>query len=125
MGNTLVSHEGRAKLREWAVLAAKGRLVLSGSIVLPSLKAAVSTVEVNQPENIPSQNYFMYHPVFASLIFEFPAVLLQEAGITEENFTKLVQHAQIPTTDTKDVPMITNLSKLGVNVVNVRRSYSS
>merc|ERR1719499_2605860 len=44
----------------------------------------------------------------------------KEAGITEENFTKLVQHAQIPTTDTKDVPMITNLSKLGVNVVNAQ-----
>ena len=36
-----VSSEGRAKLREWAVLACKGRLLLSGSVVLPSLKAAV------------------------------------------------------------------------------------
>ena len=34
-----------------------------------------------------------------------------------------MQHAQIPTTDTKDVPMITNLSKLGVNVVNVSSTF--
>ena len=38
---TAVSSEGRAKSGVWAVLAGKGRLLLSGSIVLPSLKAAV------------------------------------------------------------------------------------
>ena len=36
-----VSSEAWAKLREWAILASKGRLLLSGSIVLASLKAAV------------------------------------------------------------------------------------
>ena len=41
--STAVSSEARAKLREWAVLASKGRLLLSGSVVLASLKAAVMT----------------------------------------------------------------------------------
>ena len=39
--NTAVSSEAWAKLREWAILAGKGRLLLSGSVVLASLKAAV------------------------------------------------------------------------------------
>ena len=38
---TAVSSEAWARLREWAVLAGKGRLLLSGSVVLASLKAAV------------------------------------------------------------------------------------
>ena len=38
---TAVLSEARAKLREWAVLAGKGWLPLSGSVVLASLKAAV------------------------------------------------------------------------------------
>ena len=38
---TAVSSEAWAKLREWAVLAGLGRLLLSGSVVLASLKAAV------------------------------------------------------------------------------------
>ena len=37
--DTAVSSEARAKLREWAVLAGKGRLLLSGSVLLASLKA--------------------------------------------------------------------------------------
>ena len=41
LNNTAVSIEAWAKLREWAVLAGKGRLLLSGSIVLASLKAPV------------------------------------------------------------------------------------
>ena len=41
-------------------------------------------------------------------------MLVLPAGISEENFTKLIQHAQIPNED-KD--MITNLSLLGCNVV--------
>ena len=32
-------------LREWAILAGKGRLLLSGSVVLASLKAAVLTLQ--------------------------------------------------------------------------------
>ena len=39
--STAVSSEAWAKLRERAVLACKGRLLLSGSVVLASLKAAV------------------------------------------------------------------------------------
>ena len=39
--NTAVSSEAWAKLREWAILTGKGRLLLSGSVVLASLKAAV------------------------------------------------------------------------------------
>ena len=38
---TAVLSEAWAKLREWAVLASQGRLLLSGSVVLASLKAAV------------------------------------------------------------------------------------
>ena len=38
---TAVSSEVWAKLRDWASVAGKGRLLLSGSIVLASLKAAV------------------------------------------------------------------------------------
>ena len=38
---TAVSREAWAKLREWAILAGKGRLLLSGSVVLALLKAAV------------------------------------------------------------------------------------
>ena len=38
---TAVSSEAWAKLREWAILAGNGRLLLSGSVVLASLKAAV------------------------------------------------------------------------------------
>ena len=38
---TAVLSEAWAKLREWAILAGKGRLLLSGSVVLASLKAAV------------------------------------------------------------------------------------
>ena len=41
---TAVLSEAWAKLREWAILAGKGRLLLSGSVVLASLKAAVTTL---------------------------------------------------------------------------------
>ena len=43
---TAVSSEAWAKLREWAILAGKGRLLLSGSVVLASLKATVCTLYV-------------------------------------------------------------------------------
>ena len=42
--HTAVSSEAWAKLREWAILASKGRLLLSGSVVLASLKAAVQAL---------------------------------------------------------------------------------
>ena len=38
---TAVSSEAWAKLREWAIWAGKGRLLISGSVVLATLKAAV------------------------------------------------------------------------------------
>ena len=38
---TAVSSEAWTKLREWAILASKGQLLLSGNVVLASLKAAV------------------------------------------------------------------------------------
>ena len=43
--HTAVSSEAWAKLREWAILAGKGRLLLSGSVVLASLKAAVQETQ--------------------------------------------------------------------------------
>ena len=45
------------------------------------------------------------------LIFCFLSLTL---GISEENFTKLIQHAQIPNEDRE---MITNLQLVGCNVV--------
>ena len=44
LASTAVSSEAWAKLREWATLAGKGRLLLSGSIVLASLKAPVCPI---------------------------------------------------------------------------------
>ena len=41
---TAVSSEAWAKLRDWASVAGRGRLLLSGSVVLASLKAAVRKV---------------------------------------------------------------------------------
>ena len=38
---TAVSSEAWAKLREWAILASKGRLLLSGSVAHASLETAV------------------------------------------------------------------------------------
>ena len=44
--STALSREAWAKLGEWAILAGKGRLLLSGSIVLASLKAAVNIAQI-------------------------------------------------------------------------------
>ena len=41
--STEVSSESWAKLRDWASVAAKGRLLLSGSVAHASLKTAVDT----------------------------------------------------------------------------------
>ena len=38
---TAVSSEAWAKLRDWASMAGRGRLLLSGSVAHPSLKTAV------------------------------------------------------------------------------------
>ena len=46
--STAVSSEAWAKLREWAILAGKGRLLPSGSVVLASLKAAVFSCLLHQ-----------------------------------------------------------------------------
>ena len=50
---TAVLSEAWAKLREWAILAGKGRLLLSGSVVLASLKAPVDQdlVQPNKGSN--------------------------------------------------------------------------
>ena len=50
--NTAVLSEAWAKLREWAILAGKGRLLLSGSVVLASLKAAVYCWYLNKSYHI-------------------------------------------------------------------------
>ena len=47
-----VSSEAWAKLREWAFLAGKVRLLLSGSIVLASLKAAVEGKWVKHEDHV-------------------------------------------------------------------------
>ena len=44
--------EAWAKLREWAVLASKGWLLLSGSVVLSSLKAAVYTPKYHKHRSL-------------------------------------------------------------------------
>ena len=49
--DTAVSSEAWAKLREWAILAGKGRLLLSGSVVLASLKASVHVVAQPGPDS--------------------------------------------------------------------------
>ena len=53
---TAVLNEARAKLREWAVLAGKGWLLLSGSVVLALLKAAVNSDRgergIKNPKNL-------------------------------------------------------------------------
>ena len=40
-GSTAVSSEAWAKLRDWASVAGRGRLLLSGSVAYASLKTAV------------------------------------------------------------------------------------
>ena len=53
--DTAVSSEAWAKLREWAILASKGRLLLSGSVVFASLKAAVQTWREQEPSEFVRQ----------------------------------------------------------------------
>ena len=43
--NTAVSSEAWAKLRDWASVAGRGRLLLSGSIAHASVKTAVVTYD--------------------------------------------------------------------------------
>ena len=50
--NTAVLSEAWAKLCKWAILAGKGRLLLSGSVVLASLKAAVYCWYLNKSYHI-------------------------------------------------------------------------
>ena len=50
--NTAVSSEAWAKLRDWASVAGKGRLLLSGSVVLASLKATVNINRGKSSENL-------------------------------------------------------------------------
>ena len=46
---TAVSSEAWAKLRDWASVAGRGRLLLSGSVAHASLKTAVSQATLSSP----------------------------------------------------------------------------
>ena len=53
--HTAVSSEAWAKLCEWAILAGKGQLLLSGSVVHASLKAAVNDVCIRRAGDHPKR----------------------------------------------------------------------
>ena len=82
---TAVSSEAWAKLRDWASMAGKGRLLLSGSVAHASLKTAVQRNQVYWNNNSPSYSWGKQAkgPVFSLVsVWRIPVYCLLAAPLS-------------------------------------------